>query len=75
MVQNMDFGAFRSKDAKAHSENIKQITRQLLTDNNLDDIYWRITDVKILCDPGRMPGGISKWYKSMKANEWEHWTL
>ena len=46
-----------------------------LTDDVLAKIDKRMERIKIPSDLGRIPNGISKNWKSFKADEWKHWTV
>ena len=51
------------------------LEKEILTSDLLEVIEGRIELVKIPSDLGRIPVGITKYYKTMKADEWKHWTL
>ena len=51
------------------------IEMDILTTDKLEQIERRIELIRIPSDLGRIPAGITKYYKTMKADEWKHWTL
>ncbi|XP_057311059.1 uncharacterized protein LOC130648935 [Hydractinia symbiolongicarpus] len=46
----------------------------VLTSDKLKCIDDKMKKVKVPTDVGRIPGNMSDCYKSMKADEWRHWT-
>lgn len=47
----------------------------VLNENQLSEIEKRIPLLRIPSDLGRLPLGITKYYKTMKADQWKHWTM
>ena len=48
------------------------VEQEILNEENQQEIDRRMRELKIPSDLGRIPGGISSRYKSMKADEWKH---